>query len=1091
MGQIPGLRLFGPIQVERDGLALPNPGSRKALALLGYLAVLAQPCDRATLAALFWEELPESRGRANLSWVLNKLSALLPGTLQADHSTIQFRREHCWLDLAAFDQLSTQDELAALTTAAALYRGELMAGMQLQGCLAFEQWLTIEREHWHQRLLQVLQRIIRCHERQGNHEEGLRFLSRLLALEPWQEEAHQQRMRLLALSGQQTAALAQYETCRRILADEFGVEPTDQTRLLYEQIKAGTLAPPPRHPEAMPPTPNQGLPQPNRPPLPTPLTPFVGREVEQNTITAQLGRPEVRLLTIVGMGGIGKTRLALQCATLLAPHFRDGAVLVSLAPIMGADFLVTAIATELGLIFHEPANAQTHLLSYLRDKELLLVLDNFEHMLAAAGVVPWLLQQAPGVKVLLTSQERLNFQEEWVVELHGLLIPRSAADPRLAQSSAVALFLERARRARADFALSDANGPFVVQICQLTAGLPLGIVLAAAWVRVLSCQEIAAEIAGNLDFLTGAPHTLSDRHRSLRAVFDYAWGRLSEPERAIFARLSVFRGGMRRTAAQAVTGASVALLASLVDKSLLQRTTTGRYEIHEVLRRYAGEQLTLTPERHTAAQDQHARYYTAFLHARIADLRGPNQGTAATEISEEIDNIRAAWRWAVTRQQPTLIEQAADSLLLFYDIRGWYQEGSETFGLAVAALSQPATPEHHLEAVLGQVLARQAVCTYHGGRYDAARPLLERALAIARQHGTSREVGFCLVHLGYILRERGNPEQAEQLVQQGLAAARTAALPWDVAMALFYLGVIKRDLRQYEAAGRYAQECLDLCTPLGYIQGLTFATGLLGFIALDLGHYTEAQSLFREVLALGQAHNYPVGTAIGWHYLGSATYFQGAYTEAHQLLHMALTHSSEVGYQRGAIRALTRLGDAVLALGVPQEACHHYSTALARSSEIGYQRGAIRALTRLGDVECTLGNPHKARQHYTSALAHAHANQNRAWTIQALVGLAAVTAQEHQPAQALELLTIALAHLDSAASNKIRDKAQRLLADLTPDLPPQTPITIQQQSPLRPLETVVQALLQGGSERAADSAGVAPTKVEPPHPANSPVQAGE
>ena len=237
------VRPFGPVQVERDGDRAPNLGSRKALTLLSYLAVLGQPCARVALADLFWSDMPEARGRASLSWVLNKLSALLPGALQADPHTIQFRHDTCWLDVAAFDQLVAQDDLAALAAAVDLYRGELMAGMQLDGCPDFEQWLTVEREHWHQRATHVLQELTNRYERQGAYQDGVRFVSGLLALEPWQEDTHRQRMRLLALSGQRSAALAQYETCRRILADEFGVEPAEETTALYEQIQMGGLAP--------------------------------------------------------------------------------------------------------------------------------------------------------------------------------------------------------------------------------------------------------------------------------------------------------------------------------------------------------------------------------------------------------------------------------------------------------------------------------------------------------------------------------------------------------------------------------------------------------------------------------------------------------------------------------------------------------------------------------------------------------------------------------------------------------------------------------------------------------------------------------
>ncbi|HEX9370515.1 MAG TPA: AAA family ATPase, partial [Roseiflexaceae bacterium] len=572
--------------------------------------------------------------------------------------------------------------------------------------------------------------------------------------------------------------------------------------------------------------------------LPLQLTAFIGRTAEQQAIASQLAQPDVRHLTIVGLGGIGKSFLALQCATAIAERFRDGVYFVPLAPVMSTDFLVSAIAETIGLASHGQADPQAQLMSYLHDKEALLILDNFEHLLDGADLLTTILEHAPLVKLLVTSQERLNLHEEWVFDLHGLEVPASEHDPAIEQSSAVQLFVQHARRVRAGFTLTAANTPFVVQICRLTAGLPLGIVLAAAWVRPLSCQEIAAEIAANLGFLTSALRNLPERHRSLRAVFDSSWGRLSDQERDVFAKLAVFHGGVRRPAAEVVAGASAAVLASLVDKSLVQRTATGRYEIHEMLRRYAADKLALSAAAHAWTHDQHARYYTAFLHAREADLRGEAQRLATEAIGEEIDNIRAGWRWAVARQQHATIAPAVDSLFLFYETRGWYQEGDEAFGLAAAALDQPegsAEPDASRAPLLGKVLARQGACALWLAHYDKAIALLERGLALAQQHNARREMAFCLSQLGFARREQGAYGEAEQLAQEGLAIARAIDDRWGMALALQYLGLIARSLQRYAEGRQYAQESLALHSAFGNQRGLAFALAVLGFVTLDLG----------------------------------------------------------------------------------------------------------------------------------------------------------------------------------------------------------------------------------------------------------------
>jgi predicted ATPase/DNA-binding SARP family transcriptional activator len=1030
------LRLFGPIQVERDGAVPTNPSSRKALALVGYLAVLGQPCARAALADLFWPDIPEARGRANLSWVLNKLSAMLPGALQADLHTIQFRRAACWLDLAAFDQFVAQDDLAALAAAADLYRGELMAGMQLDGCPDFEQWLTVEREHWHQRATHVLQDLINRYERQSAYQDGLRFVSRLLALEPWQEDPHRQRMRLLALSGQRRAALAQYETCRRILADEFGVEPAEETTALYEQIQTGRLAP-------------AGAAQPGelaseaasahirtprrRLDLPLQLTACIGRTAEQQTIASQLAQPDVRLLTIAGLGGIGKSFLALQCATAIAERFRDGVYFVPLASVMATDFLVSTLAETIGIASHSQADPLAQLLSYLHDKEALLVLDNFEHLLEGADVLAMIIQRAPLVKLLVTSQERLNLHEEWVFDLHGLKVPSSDHDPAIEQSSAVQLFVQHARRVRTGFTLTAVNTPFVVQICRLTAGLPLGIVLAAAWVRSLSCQEIAAEIAANLGFLASALRNLPERHRSLRAVFDSCWGRLSEQERDVFAKLAVFHGGVRRPAAEVVAGASAAVLASLVDKSLLQRTPAGRYEIHEMLRRYAADKLALTTETHARAQDQHARYYAAFLHAREVDLRGEAQRLVTEAIGEEIDNIRAGWRWAVARQQFATIELAVDSLFLFYETRGWYQEGDEAFGLTAAALElseRSIEPDGSWAQLLGKVLARQGACALWLAHYDKAIALLECGLALARQLGSRREMAFCLSQLGFARREQGAYGEAERLAQAGLAIARAIDDRWGMALALQYLGLIARSLQRYAEGRQYAQESLALHSAFGNQRGMAFALAVLGFVTLDLGEYAEAQRLLQQSLVACQASGFALGRAAVLHYLGCAAYQQGAYAEAQNL----------------------------------------FQTALKRAQEIGYQRGIIRSLSKLGDVAHAVGADHEAAPYYRAALQTARTIAATPLAVDALLGMAALARDAGQVERAMELLTAAMGHLSSTSDRETFDKAERLRSDLAAQVAPQMLTARADQADALTLEVVVQALLSSGTGEAVSVA---------------------
>jgi predicted ATPase len=572
-----------------------------------------------------------------------------------------FKRDSAyWLDVAVFRAAvadSPGKELEGLHNAVELYQGDFLEGFYAPEALAFEEWMLGQRSFLRGLMIQALHTLVVKHLEREEYAPGIDYANRLLALEPWREETHRHLMILLARSRQRSAALAQYETCRRILADELGVEPMPETTALYQRLKAAA-SPPPHN-------------------LPPPPTAFVGRAAELGEIARYLHKPGAQLLTLVGPGGIGKTRLALQAAArcvepgaAFETEFADGVFLVSLA---AGDAepgerptLLAALADALQFSFQGPVHPQAQLLNYLREKQMLLILDNFEDLVTEARQLGDILRLAPGIKLLVTSRVRLNLREEWALEVNGLDYP-PAADPLPPHDAAdaygaIALFGQQARRARAGFALTEANFPEVVRICRLVEGAPLGIELAASWLRVLSCREIADEIEKGLDFLTSALQNVPERHRSLRAVFDHSWNLLSPPEQVLFRQLSVFQGGFPRDAAAQVVGASLPLLAGLADKSLLRRNASGRYEVHELLRQYAEEKLRLLPEEHERVHDQHCRYYAELLSQHKTQLKGEAPQAALLALSAERENVRAAWNWAVEHRKVAELNQFMECL---------------------------------------------------------------------------------------------------------------------------------------------------------------------------------------------------------------------------------------------------------------------------------------------------------------------------------------------------------------------------------------------------------------------------------------------
>ena len=726
-----GLRLYllGPPQIEVDDQPVEIP-RRKAIGLVSHLAVNDEMSQqRDGLATLFWPAYDQRRARAALRsalWVLNKspLSAWLliePETvslrLEPDPAT---QSDPLWLDVTHFRQLLAiaqnhdhpPDEvcpacLSWLTEAVSLYRDDFLAGFTLPDAPDFDEWQFFQTESLRQDLASAFERLIGLQSAQGDFESAIPYARRHLALDPLHEPAHQQLMRLYAQSGQQAAALRQYQVCLETLEVEFGIVPAEETTALYERIRSGasdqkeeaydsrrdvTPVPPARQPPA--PRPSQIVH--NLPPEPAP---FIGREAELAAIDDFIADPAVRLVTILGPGGIGKTRLALVVAErqLTQSHFSNGIYFVSLAPLSETEAIIPAIAEAVAYPFQSDGRSpHQQLLNYFRQKTALLLLDNFEHLIDGVEFITDLLRECPRVKILATSRERLHLHEERVYPLQGLAFPKeesinvTSGDDDIATYAAVKLFQQSARHVQPDFAVAPEDSAPLTDICRLLDGMPLGLELAATWVNMLSVADIVTEIRQNLDFLETEMRNIPDLHRSIRAVFDTSWQRLNQAEQKVFAQLSIFRGGFTREAVKDITGASLRTLATLVNKSLLRyRRNQDRYEIHELLHQYVAEKLAKDPAQEIAICDRRCAFYCARLGRREADLKGPHRQEALAEIEPDLENARLAWQWAVEQQQVEHLGQALVSLGLFYLWRGRLHSGEAMCRLAIDRL-EPA-----------------------------------------------------------------------------------------------------------------------------------------------------------------------------------------------------------------------------------------------------------------------------------------------------------------------------------------------------------------------------------------------------------------
>ncbi|MCL4299121.1 MAG: AAA family ATPase [Anaerolineae bacterium] len=1059
------ISLLGGLTIKRGGLPAPALASRKAEALLVYLLCTGRPHAREVLADLLWDDRSQSQALANLRVLLSSLRQALGPYVSITRQTVAFNRDSpCWLDVAELEQgiaaaraqrqgeILSAEAAVQLAQALALYRGDFLLGFYLRASQGFEEWLVTERERLRLKVIEAFYDLIAAYLNLGEYRAGIEQAKRLLQLDPLQEEGHRQLMRLLVYSGQRNAALAQYDTCRRILADELGVEPTPETTALYERIRAGELSrgTGEHTPSGAPAKGAQSeggrgrgdfdaTPQHN---LPVPPTSFLGREMELAQMAELLGNPACRLLTVVGPGGIGKTRLALQAA-LQAPTdkievFRHGVHFVSLAPVSSASFLVSAIAEALNFSFYGPRDPKVQLLNYLREKNMLLVLDNFEHLLAGVGLLAEILAIAPEVKLLVTSRERLNLQGEWLFEIQGLKFPPGDKPKGIEAYSAVQLFWQSARMVRGDISLLEADKPSIAQICRLVEGMPLGVELAAAWVRTLSCAEIAQEIERSLGFLTTSLQDIPARHRSIRAVFDHSWRFLSAEEREIFRKLSVFRGGFRREAAERVAEATLPLLSRLVDKSLLRWSISGRYEIHELLRQYAAAKLEETPLEKEKVQGDHGRYYLEFLQLQMEPLWGRQQKQALAEIRAEIDNVRLAWQWAVAHGQARAMGQAVETLWLFYEIQSWYREAEATFAQAATILAgaRGGVEERERDIVLGQVLGQQGWFSLRLALSGKPRELLQRSLALLRQGGAQVEM----------------------------------------AATLYYLGVLNWVMGEYAEAQSLLQEGLDIYRERQVQRGTGLCLGVLGMVAQSRGEYLEAKCLMQQAGVVLKESGNQRWLSADLSFLSALVGASGERQEAKQLLQESLALSREIGDLWTLGISLNHLGALTYLGGAAEwpEAKRLHQQSLAIFKEIGEPWGTAVALNHLGQTTYALGELQESKQYILAALKTAMEGQVFPAALEALVGLAALltrqpegetgSALNQREERALELIGLVWHH--PVSSQETRDRANRLLVELKGRLPPQAVAAAQEKGRARIFEEVVAEILREGEARS-------------------------
>ena len=802
-----------------------------------------------------------------------------------------------------------------------------------------------------------------------------------------------------------------------LMANCLDIPPAE--RSTFVRVARGELSVD-RLPSVLKPITVSAHPQINLPVLPTPL---IGRQREVEELGQLLRDPQCRLLTLVGPGGIGKTRLAIETASQLQDIFADGVYFVPLAPVNTTRFIVPVIAEAIGFTFQSARSAdpKAQLFSYLKEKQVLLLTDNLEHLLAEPGIelLAELLANASQVKLLATSRELLGLQGEWLYDVQGLPVPERQFVQESAQNTSVELFLQRARRAYVGFSATTVDFSAIVRICQLVEGMPLAIELAAAWVRTLSCNEIAQEIERGLDFLSLSARDLPARHHSINAVFDHSWKLLSEQEQAILCRLSVFRGGFRREAAEAVADATINVLSNLVAKSLIRHNADNRYDLHELIRQYTTSKLATDAIAQRAAQ-RHSNYYLDWLGQCAIQLKGHGQKSALTELTTEVHNIRAAWDWAITHHDIARTCQVSTGLWYLFELRTWFAEGETIFHNAAETIQSLATEIEPDDDTLTAVNAMQAHSAYFSSRLGnstaAFTVLLPSALYL--QSSKDQLAGiYALWYLGIVCWELGKFEEANKCLLQSLEKARAYGDQWYESLACQFIGIIAQDKGEHDLAHQYLTEALASARETGDPTIIAHALSFLSLTLLALGKTTEAEKSLQESLALMQ----------------------------------------EIGYRWGIGNALDGL--ALLAqVTSPEKARTLFAASNQVFREIDDLRSLSRVLIHQGYNLITLDDAAEAQDSFITVLRLARDSGYIPYVLDALVGLALLHASRGERAHALELLIISLNHPAIVQGNK--DRAVRLRIELEAQLSNQQIKAAQARAEVKTLEAAVDEVLR-------------------------------
>ncbi len=1039
---MPGLlqiHLLGQYSVRYNNRPLTTLDADRIRSLLTWLLLLrGAPVRRQELAFRLWPDTSEQQARTNLRNLLYQLRAALPEPdryLETTRHTIAWRKAGPYtLDVAEFEHAlhAAQQLLAAgapsrqqaLERAVQLYSGELLPD-------GYDEWLEPHRERLRSAYAQALQSLVVIAEEAGAWQTALCWAEQLRGHDPLNEATYSQLMRLHAYSGNQQAIEQTYQRCAQLLQDELKVGPSAATRTSYQHWRDHAAKAALQQPKL-----ERQVASAQRSRLPALPSALIGRSAELEQLNSMVADQAVRLVTITGPGGVGKTSLALTLAQQLID---SGHVLsfIALTPLESVDQLLAAIATALGGIPDQQRVLLAQVANLLQAQPHILVLDNAEHLLDSAAVIAELLEQAPATTILVTSRRRLQLRDEWVFRLTGLPTPAHTASDDPAAYSAIQLFVQSAQRATRQFQLTAHNQTAVVQICQLVAGLPLGLELAAAWTHMLEPAAIVQEIISNLDFLASTARDLPTRHRSLRAVFEHSWQLLADQERLCLARLTVFRGAFTRQSAAAVAAASLQLLSLLVDASLVHRTAHSRYDLHPLIRQYAAQQLQALAHEQDTTQARFIEHYTEMLAEWEQPLCQHHDRQALAAIRDEIDNLRQWIDWALALRRYSDIQRGAETLAHFYEAVGWIPEGQQRFSAAVQQLellehssewSELDDQQHQqIQHTRCLLLAKQATFEQLIGDIAQLRATLTALSTLAERCAAPQWQSDVLRIWGTALRYLGkDAQECEQVLEQAIAGYTATGDVLNTIRSMFMLADLHTHHARTAAALHYLERGLALNRQLGssYMQALLLSG--MGVACVHQQHtQQQAAHYFKEALERFRSIDDALGILRTANNLGMLYCWMGYPHDGLVYLQEARSYAQRCQSFMEHTGVLDSLASTYFVLERYSEAHTAWVEALSSAERQGWLLGQGWACNGLGRIALALGDYAVAQRYLAQAVEHMQASGEPREIARCCGDLGRLYARTDQPEQALALYAQAIPQL--TALNVLHQAAPLLI----------------------------------------------------------------